>query len=68
MLICATTSCSTDTDDLATDADIDVIRRLLERLLVAPCWCDGWDIPHPKITPLGRTALDCAKALEGMSR
>jgi hypothetical protein len=44
-----------------------IIWRLIERGILALCQCDADDtVPHAAITPLGRTALECAKALEAV--
>jgi hypothetical protein len=59
------TSCSDDEPEaIATDEQCRIIRELWERGLVVPCHCDGHEFPHAKITSLGMTALECARALE----
>lgn len=49
---------------IATEEQCRIISILCARSLVIPCYCDGNDLPHPKVTHLGLIALECAKAME----
>ena len=57
-------SCATDDGDIANEEQCRIISILRDRGLVVPCYCDGSDLPHPKVTNLGITALECASVLE----
>ncbi|MGA7119068.1 MAG: hypothetical protein WBY94_03175 [Polyangiaceae bacterium] len=57
-------ACGHPSQRLSAGAELAVLLRLEGRGLISRCWCDGFVAPHPKVTPLGRTALECARALE----
>ena len=57
-------ACGRTTQVLSEGEELALLLRLESRGLIGRCSCDGFVAPHPKVTPLGRTALECARALE----